>query len=340
MLRIALAGVGGMAAVHAAAFSRLDGVEVVAAVNHRAESLARFAGRFGVPRTYARLDDLLGAGGVEALVVCTPNALHAPQAIAALEAGVHVLVEKPMACTLGEARAMVAAAERAGRHLEVAHCWRHDVEAGWLRLRVAAGRIGRVVRTTGYGSHVGWGPGGWFSRSELAGGGALVDMGVHAIDTARFLLGDPAPRQVFARVGRWYGEFEADPAADVDDTGLVVVQWEGGSVSVVECGWWQPHADGPEAGTRLFGTRGYASLFPTLLRSRGPEGGGDEEPGGFGPRRPHGLPAMYEAQAARFVAVLRGESTPAAPGHVALGTQAVLEAAYESSRTGEAVRLP
>jgi predicted dehydrogenase len=339
MVRVAIAGTGGIAAVHAAAFAGLPGVRLAAAVNHRPESLERFARRFGVPRTYPRLDDLLHDGVADLVVVCTPNALHAPQAIAALDAGLHVLVEKPLALSAGEGRAMVKAAERAGRVLAVAHCWRHDAEARWVRERVARGEIGDVVRTVGFGSHVEWGPSGWFARHALAGGGALVDMGVHALDTARYLLGDPAPRRVFARIERRYGARAADPDADVDDTGLVVVEWEGGARSQVECGWWQPHADGPEAATRLYGTSGYASLFPTLVRRRAADGRLEEEAGGFAPRRPHCLFDMYEAQAAAFAAAVRGEASPVAAGRDALAVQRVLDAAYESSRAGQVVAL-
>jgi len=339
MLRVGFAGTGGIAAVHAAAFGRLAGVELAAAAGPGAHEREAFARRFGVGRTYASLDELLDAGVVDALVVCTPNALHAPQALAALEAGLHVLVEKPMALDADEGHAMVAAAERHCRLLVVAHCWRHDVEVRWVRERVAAGRVGDVVRTVGYGVHAGWGPGGWFTRRALAGGGALVDMGVHALDTARFLLGDPEPRVVFARVARRFHEAAADPAADVDDVGTVLVEWEGGAVSTIECGWWQPHAAGPEAATRLVGTHGYASLFPTLLETRTAAGAVTTEPGGFPERVPHCLPAMYEAQAAHFVAAAGGQEAPISEGRDALRVQAVLDAAYASSRTGDAVRL-
>lgn len=336
MLRVAIAGTGGIAAVHAAAFAGLPDVRVTAAVNHRPESLARFAAHFGVDRTYLALDDLLADHAADALVVCTPNALHAPQAVAALGAGLHVLVEKPLALSAREGREMVDAAARTGRLLVVAHCWRHDVETRWLRGRVASGAVGQVVRTRGFGVHVGWGPGGWFAVRALAGGGALVDMGVHALDTARFLLGDPAPLRVFARVERRYGHLAG---GDVDDTGLVVVDWEGGASSEVECGWWQPHADGPEAATRVYGTEGYASLFPTHLTRGSREGVPETEDPGFPPRAPHCLPAMYEAQAAAFVAAVRGEAAPVAAAHEALAVQRVLDAAYESARTGQVVTL-
>ena len=161
------------------------------------------------------MEQMLTAGGVDALVIGTPNFLHAPQAIAALEAGVHVLVEKPMAMSVAEAEKMLTASAKSGAKLMVAHCWRFDQDVNWLK--VESSKLGRIIRTKGYGVHSNWGPGGWFTQKALAGGGAMADMGIHALDTARYLLGDPQPVSVYAKIGTFYKNF------DVDDTGVIVV---------------------------------------------------------------------------------------------------------------------
>jgi len=242
-LRIAIAGTGWAATTHATAVYSTSGAELVAVVNHRPDSMQRLADRFGVRRQYADVEALLAAGEVDALVVATPNYLHAPQTIAALGAGLHVLVEKPMALNAAQAAAMVKAGQVSGKYLMVGQCWRSDEEMRWLGAQVAAGKLGEIVRTKSYGVHTNWGPSGWFTQKALAGGGALVDMGVHAIDTARFLAGDPQPASVYARLSTRYGDY------DVDDTGVLVITWSNGTVSCVDCGWWQPHMDGPEAAT-------------------------------------------------------------------------------------------
>ncbi len=330
-LKLAFTGTGYISKIHARATQGLPDVELTAVVNHRPESMATFADEFNIPRQYATIGALLQDGGVDAVSINTPNYLHAPQTIAALEAGVHVMVEKPMATNATEARAMVAASERSGALLMVAHCWRFDEEVLWVKEQVGSGRIGDVVRTTGYSVHVNWGPSGWFTQKKFAGGGALADMGIHAIDTARFLLGDPQPVSVYAKIGTYYKDF------DVDDTGIIIVNWNNGVTSYIESGWWQPRADGPEASTQLYGTKGFAHLFPTGLKVTGTY---DQIDPGFPPvRDPHCSQTMYDAQMAYFVDCINDNRTPNPGGLEGWTNVRIVDAAYESARTGKVMTL-
>jgi predicted dehydrogenase len=334
-LKIAFTGAGYISKIHAAAAQAQPDTELVAVVNHRPESMAAFAAEFGIPRQYAHVIDLLKDGGVDALIVSTPNYLHAPETIAALDAGVHVMVEKPMAMNAAEAEAMLAASRNTGVLLMVAHCWRFDPEVLWLKEQVAQGRLGQIIRTKGYGVHVNWGPGGWFTQKKLAGGGALVDMGIHALDTARFLLGDPQPVSVYARIGTHYKDF------DVDDTGVIWVNWDNGAVSYLESGWWQPHMDGPEASTQLYGTAGMGQVFPTrLLLSQPDQRESVTVDSGFPPmREPHCPQSMYDTQLAYFLECVRLGRVPNPGGAEGLLNMRVVDAAYQSAETGEVVKL-
>lgn len=331
-LRIGFVGVGYINGVHATA-ARNVGATLAAVVNHRPETRAAFARTFGVPRVYDTVEALLADGGVDALVVATPNALHARQTIASLAAGVPVLVEKPMAVSPAECEAMLAASQRSGAPLMVAHCWRFDDEVRWLRDHAAA--VGAVVRTKGYSVHVGSGPTGWFVDPALAGGGALVDMGIHAIDTTRFLLGDPNPTSVYARLGTHYS------AAAVDDTGVLLINWEGGAVSYIESGWWQPHCDGVAAATQLYGVRGLASLFPTRVRTHAPDGGTlvVDDPGFAFPRVEHVPQSIYDRQMAHFLECVRSGATPVPGGREGLVNVKIVDAAYASARSGQVVEI-
>jgi predicted dehydrogenase len=279
--------------------------------------------------------DLLKDGGADALVIGVPNALHAPQAIAALSARISVLVEKPMAINAPEAASMLETGQKTNTVLMVAHCWRFDEEARWLRGQVETGLLGDILRTKGYGVHSNWGPEGWFKQKALAGGGALVDMGIHALDTARYLLGDPEPESVFAKIGTNYIE------ADVDDTGVVIVTWKNGAVTYLEAGWWQPHMDGPEAATQLYGKKGFGSLFPTLLEIPNVEEMRVDtiDPGYAFPREDHAPQVMYDRQMAYFLECVKRGKTPVPGGLEGWINMRVLDAAYQSAREGILVHL-
>jgi len=243
------------------------------------------------------------------------------------------MVEKPMAMNAVEAEQMNAAAEKSGALLMVAHCWRFDPDVLWLKAQTA--RLGRIIRTKGYGVHAHWGPEGWFTQKPLAGGGALADMGIHALDTARFLLGDPKPVSVYARIGTYYKDF------DVDDTGILIVEWDNGAASTIESGWWQPHSDGVEAATQLYGVRGFGRLFPTKLVLPDEQGQTlDEIDAGFDfPRKEHCPQSLYDDQLKYFVECIAQRQKPNPGGLEGLINMQVIDAAYQSAQTGEAVKI-
>jgi predicted dehydrogenase len=311
MTRVALFGCGWIQAFHARGVLASGG-ELVAVENHREESARIFADEHGIARVTTDWRALAADPDIDAGIVSTPNALHAPQTIALLEAGKHVMVEKPMATTLAEADAMIAASRASEAFLMVAHCWRFHDDVIAMRGRIAAGELGEIVKTRGYGVHAGWGPSGWFTDPALAGGGALLDMGVHAIDTARFLLGDPEPVRVCAVIGSRY----AGGRYTVDDDGILLISWSNGTNSVVESGWWQPHLGGVEADTEVYGTNGYARIWPPE-----PPAEGDE----------HVAQPMYTAQVREFLRAIDAGRQPRPSGEDGRVALDVVERAYASA---------
>jgi predicted dehydrogenase len=288
------------------------GDELAAVANHRAKTASAFAERHGIPRVTTDWESLAADPSIEAAIVATPNALHARQSIALLRHGKHVMVEKPMAITVAACDEMIAASQEGGAFLMVAHCWRFRDEVVAMRDRIASGAFGEVVKTRGYGVHANWGPAGWFTDPALAGGGALLDMGVHAIDTARFLLGDPSPERVCAAVGTSY----ADGRYTVDDDGILLIGWSNGTKSLVESGWWQPHAGGLEADTEVYGTKGYARIWPPEPRSDGYE---------------HCTQPMYTAQVAEFLDAIGAGRQPRPSGGDGRVVLQVVEDAYRTA---------
>lgn len=328
-MKIAFAGAGYIINIHAQAAAIQKDVELVAVVDRYPQKAQVFAQKFKIKRYFETVEQMLEAGGVDALVVGTPNYLHASQTIAALRAGVNVMVEKPMAMNADEASQMLKASQKSGSLLMVAHCWRFDPEVLWLREQASIGRLGNIIRTKGYGVHALWGPIGWFTEKKYAGGGAMADVGIHALDTARFLLGDPQPKTVYAHIGTYYTHH------DVDDTGVLIVNWDTGAISYIESGWWQPHTDGPEAATQLYGTGGFGQVYPTYFLDRN----GKEDPGFPFPRLAHAPQSLYDEQMLYFLECIRQHRTPNPGGLEGWINMKIIDAAYRSSITGKIVRV-
>jgi predicted dehydrogenase len=311
VIRVALLGSGYVQEFHARAVHEHPSAELVAVANWREQSATALAERYAIPRVTTDWNEIVEATDVDAAVVATPNGLHAAQSVALLRAGKHVIVEKPMATSVAECDEMIDASRASGAFLMVAHCWRFRDEVLAMREQVASGELGEVVKTRGYGAHATWGPEGWFVDPALAGGGALVDMGVHAIDTARFLLGDPTPNRVCAAIGTRYGTYQ------VDDDGVLLITWSNGTNSVVESGWWQPHVGGLEADTEVYGTKGYARIW-------------DAEPPSEDYK--HDTQPMYSAQMAEFLDAIAEGRQPRPSGEDGRVVMQVVEEAYRSAR--------
>lgn len=243
------------------------------------------------------------------------------------------MVEKPMAMNAAKAEQMNEAAEKSGTLLMVAHCWRFDPNVRWLKEQSA--KLGRIIRTKGYGVHTHWGTAGWFTQKQFAGGRAMADMGIHALDTARFLLRDPKPVLVYAKIGTYYKDF------DVDDTGVIIVEWDNGATSYIESGWWQPHSDGPEAATQLYGTKGFGQLFPTELELPNVKKQKVDlvKSGPKFPRKEHCPQSMYDVQMVYFLNCVRTGVTPVPGGLEGLVNMKVVDAAYKSSKTGKVAKV-
>ncbi len=329
---IALIGSGYIAHYHARGLLEQPGVEIRSLCSLDGKEAEAFAAKYGIGKVTDNVKDLLGRDDIHAAIICTPNKFHAPFALDFMEHGQDVFVEKPMALNADEGHRMGHCAEEYQRILMVGHMWRFDTEVNHIRELIKSGRIGNIIKTKGYGIHVNWGPEGWFTQKNLAGGGAMADMGVHAIDTVRYLLGDPRPTEVYARIGTYYGDY------DVDDTGVLIITWETGTVSIIESGWWHPHADGPEASTQLFATKGYANLFPTCYKLKS----GDkieEHPFEAPPRQEHCDQVMYTCQMQHFIECIRSRRQPDAGFRQGQVVLEIVDAAYESARTGQAVKL-
>lgn len=269
-LRVGVIGVGWAGQQHLAGFARLPGVELHAIAGMEAERVAELATKYGIRNRFERWEDMLDAGGLDAVSVAVPTYLHAPIAIAALERGLHVLTEKPVAANLRDAQAMVAAARAAGRMLQVVFNYRERGDISELRRIMTAGELG-----TPYAAKAGWlrrkgipGDGTWFTNRERAGGGPLIDLGVHVLDYALELLGEPEVLTVsataYAELGsRGRGGSSADAigaAFEVEDLAMAFMRLAGGGTLTLETSWAAYRPDNDEMWLTIYGTDGGADL--------------------------------------------------------------------------------
>lgn len=331
-VNIALIGAGYIADYHARGLQVLPDVEIVAVVGLPMEAAREFAAKYGIKEAATEVTGLVDRDDLDAVIIGTPNKFHAPYAIEFLKNGKEVFLEKPMAMNSEEGIQIAESAKTNNKLVMVGHMWRFDTEVNYIKNVVASGKLGKIIKTKGYGIHENWGPAGWFTQKELAGGGALADMGVHAIDTVRYILGDPMPKEVYAKVGTHFGDY------DVDDSGIIIITWDNGTTSIIESGWWQPHMDGPEAGTRLFGTKGYGSVFPTFLKFKDEESGEDFNTP-IPAKSEHCDQVIYDRQMEHFIECIRSRKQPSPgliEGQMVLN---IVDAAYLSSQKKEVVKL-
>ena len=331
-IKVALIGAGYISDYHARGLRALPNVEIVAVVSKQLDNAKNFAGKYNIKEAYTTILDVVSDNTIDAAIISTPNVYHVPYAIRLLENGKDVFIEKPMAMNAKEGMQLAEVAEKYGRSVMVGHMWRFDVDTQYIKESIDSGKIGKVIKTKSYGIHENWGPQGWFTKNDLAGGGALADMGVHAIDTIRYLLGNPEPVKVYARIATHFGDY------DVDDSGIIIITWNNGTESIIESGWWQPHMDGPEASSGIYGTKGYASLFPTFLKLKKGESSEQVIPD-LPEREDHCAQVIYTKQMEYFIDCVRTGSTPTPGLREGQIIMQIVDAAYRSSRTGMVVDL-
>ncbi|RLD80559.1 MAG: hypothetical protein DRJ10_07255 [Bacteroidetes bacterium] len=331
--KIALIGAGYIADFHARGLQSISDIEIVAVVAKELDEAKVFASKYKIKDAYSDISNIIKRDDIDAVIIGTPNQFHAPYAIDFLKNGKDVFLEKPMGINAEEGRQINEASKKYNQLVMVGHMWRFDADTNYIKDTVDSGKLGKIFKTKGYGIHENWGPDGWFTKKELAGGGALADMGVHAIDTVRYILGDPKPINVYARISTNFGDY------DVDDTGIILITWDNGVESIIESGWWHPHMDGPEAGSGIFGTKGYASLFPTFLKITKGENSFEKIVPKLPVKEEHCDQVIYTKQMEHFVECVRSRKQPSPgliEGQIVLD---IVDAAYKSSETGKVVKL-
>ena len=301
--------------------------ELVAIYDDSPERL-RIAGEtYGVNRLYSDVEKLLQAEDVDAVVITSENSKHRALALAAAEAGKHIIVEKPIATTLRDADEMVSRAEKKSVKLQVAFVMRYHDSAVKARETILSGAVGRVIAITA--TNRGKYPDLWFGDPVLAGGGAIMDHTVHVADLARWYTGDEFSR-VFCRVGR-----NIRRELKVEDNALIMCETRKGVKVSIDCSWSMPdtYPVWGDVYMGVFGEKGYLVLDAFRSNVSLVESGSPLTHQYYGPDADRNM-------ILDFVHVVETDGTPRASGLDGRQALEVALAAYESSRSGKPVSLP
>ena len=240
-LNIAIVGLGWPGQQHAAGIIASPDAELYAAADLGEERRTSFKTQFDPRKVYVELDEVLADPAVDAVVLSLPNFLHFPASLAVLQSGKHVFCEKPP--TLNAAEMRVLKEESDKRNL-VYFFGRQSRFSGEMRAAleiIQAGRLGKI-----YHGKADWlrsrgipqGVGGWFTDKAKSGGGALIDLGVHALDSVWYLMGHPRPTSVSGQVFQNFPHYAAKGAKnDVDDAGFAFIKFDNGSVIQLTATW-------------------------------------------------------------------------------------------------------
>ena len=349
-IRIAIIGTGNIAHAHLGGYQKLSNVEIVAACDPNPEKLQKFADEFSIPNRFTDLDAMLSADlHLDAADVCVWNCNHASCSIKALNAGLHVLCEKPMAYTAREAMEMKAAAEKNGKLLMVGFVLRFSDDARIAMDFIEKGYLGDIYYSKAQYVRRHGNPGGWFADKTRSGGGPIIDLGVHVIDLTRYLMGNPKPVSVYAvassRMGQrshlktapsWRPEDakDSDPCT-VEDFATALIRYDNGAATFLETSY---DLNGEDIAKRqLFGTKGgmdlssgvkiYTELNDYLadidVKTSDLKGSQD----------------MFQAEMAHFVDCIENGTPCRACAEDGITVMQILDAIYESARTGHEVVL-
>ncbi len=352
--RVGVVGAGSISQRgHIPGLQKVPDVEVVALCDTNRERARQVANITGIGRFYTDWREMFAAGMLDAVTIATPNAFHAEMTIAAMESGLHVFCEKPIATRVSDGEAMVATSKRTGKIFAVNMHMREVPAVAWMRHAVRVERLGAVryakaklfqrAGIPGYGS--------WFTRRALSGGGVFMDIGVHMLDAVLWILDFPAIEAVRAEMqsihgpkeqglGGWGVEQFANGTFDVEDFASVYLSLAKGGLITVEVTWavYGPNEMriqllGNDAGLDLNVDR-YGNDTPLRLFSY--ENGSAVD---SSPVLTHLEGSTWDVTIARFVAAMRGEDTISCTGEEGLRVLRILDAAYRSADKGCEISL-
>jgi predicted dehydrogenase len=344
-VRVGIIGAGWPGQQHARAILAGKAAVIEALAEPNDERTAEFRRTYSPKKVYQDYGDLLDDPRVDAVIICLPNHLHFTATLAALRAGKHVLCEKPPALNGAEMRVLQEEAEKRGLVYFFSRQFRFTPAMRLARDLVSREELGTIylaeavwVRSRGIPS----GLGGWFTEKKRSGGGALIDIGIHALDSAWYLMGTPRPVSVTAAVFQNFKHLVQTPIFDVEDAAFAFIRFENGAVVQLKTSWAGNLTDEIPEGSvfgrelnncTIYGTKATVRLRPLMLFQDQNGKLVDQ------PLRPPDNADSFELQMQNFVDAVAGRAAPANSAQQAVYLMEMLDAIYLSSSTGHEVPI-
>lgn len=344
-LKVGIIGAGNICqSAHLPAYEKLtDLVEVVAIADIDIDLAKQAAEKFHIPAVYHSVEELLAGTDVDYVDVCVWTAAHAPVVIAAAKAGKNILCEKPLATTLEQGLAMEEAVHKAGVKFMLAVVTRYGSEQLKVHEMQENGEFGDIYfAKTSYTRRRGT-PGGWFTNKELAGGGPVLDVGVHCIDRTWFLMGRPKPLTVSAEVSYRIGDYQTKGVSrwcplskeggvfNTEDSAAVFIRFEGGRSMVAEVAWAENGNDSTT--TQLYGSKAGCTFEPLTIYT-------EDKDGYLTDLKPEIKANDYfEEEIRHFISCVHHDQEPMSPMADAVVIQRILDAIYRSAESHREVTV-
>ena len=266
-LKVGVIGVGGIAHTHYPGWMESPDAEVVAFADIKPDILARVGKEQGITRLYEKNDDLINDPEIDIIDICTPNMFHRPLAVQALEAGKHVICEKPLAPTPEDIRMIIAARDKSGKKMMTAQHFRFEGTSKALKAAIDAGALGNVYHARSWMLRRAAAPvKDTFIYKKNSGGGPCIDIGVHILDLTLWMMGHPRPVSVSGitqdklmhlpgAFSIWGGDIPQD--IDVEEFAAAMVRFENGASLIIEVSWMLHHdTRGEDMQMWLYGDKG------------------------------------------------------------------------------------
>ena len=330
-LRFGLIGCGTAGVFHARSIEALDGLQLYGVYDFSPESSRRFAEQYGA-RAFDTLEALLACSEIDAVCICTPSGLHAAQALAAIEKGKHVLIEKPLATTVEDARRIVYAAEQAGVVVDVVAQLRLADSVCRIRKAIADGELGKLTLCTldmaYYRSEEYYTASAWRGTWKMDGGGALMNQGIHGMDLLLYLLGPVKSVSGLAKT-------LARPI-ETEDTAAAVLEFENGVLCCVSAAT-SVYPGSPRC-LRLHGTKGSITLTEDTITEWVMEGRPQEVCGVNGYSTfssPETVPVNAHIRVVQdFALAIRQNTAPVSTAADGFNAVSLIKTVYQASQTG------